>query len=304
MNRFDLESFKKIPRNDLLIYLHQYEILKNEIKISDIFDRINKPIYVFCSIIDDLLRLKLIECINYKSSQDKGSFLPESLLNVKIKLTRLGEDYVECKILGYNLDKYDLNDPLDGFKFLNISCSSLSSLYLKSFEEISTQFSNSKIDIINFYFVLTGKRYKENKEKKVFISYSWDNESHKTWVEKIVNVLNNHFKVEFDKNLEIAMSPSNYMKHNILSSDFVLIIFTKEYNSRIDKMGTGVQTEFSLISEDLFRKISFGKYIPILREGNKIESIPKIMQDSIYSDFRNDESYVESLNKIIELISN
>ena len=303
MNTIDLERFKRIPRNDILIYLHQNTLLGNNIKIRDIYDRINKPTNIFCYIIDDLLGLSLVECKNYSSlTNDFNCFFPERLKNVEIKLTPDGEDYVESRLFGYNLHKFGENDSTNMIKTGNFS-GRLDLLYRQSYEEFYNAHSSVNMDHVNTYYTLTGITHKQNSEKKVFISYSWDSEEHKEWIAKLANDLSDYFHVEYDKNLKIAMSPINYMKQNILSSDYVLIVFTLNYLEKIkDKSASGAKFEYSIIEEDLFRKISFGKYIPILKEGNINESIPEKMNDSIYVDFTSENSYKERLIDLIEKI--
>lgn len=305
MNTEELERYKKIPRHDILIYLHQNEFLGNDLKIRDIYDRINKPNYVFYSIIDDLLRLNLIDCKKYSSKpSDNGSYFPDSLNNVEIKLTPLGQDFVESRLFGFNIQKYPENSPLDSFKVGNMS-GRLPIICNWNYEYFSDKWNHNIIDKKSAYFILTGIDYKVDSEKKVFISYSWDNDNHKSWIKKFSTDLNSKFKVEFDENLKVGMNPYNYMKQNILSSDFVIIVFTPEYFKKANSdKETGVKYEFSIIQDELFRKISSGKYIPILKEGTKEISIPKIMQDAIFVDLSDSRKYNEKLNEIIDKIKN
>jgi len=299
----DLEAFKQIPRNDILIYLHQYKHLNHEIKIIDLYERINKSTKIFCFIIDDLINLQMIECKNYHSIKKGGSTFPVDLNNVEIKITTLGEDYVENKLFGYNLSKYEINDPQDKFNYLGFS-THLLHIYKKDFsyfEDINKR--NYNLDASILYFLCTGKTFKNDNEKKIFISYSWDDENHKLWIDNLAKDLN-QFNVEYDRNLKYGMSPLNYMKSNILSSDYVIIVFTPNYSERIKIVGTGVHTEFSLIGEDLFRKISGGKYLAILKEGKAITSIPEIMQDTLYFNFSLKANYDVEVKNLIATIAN
>ncbi len=302
MTTEEIERFKIIPRNDILIYLHQNSFLGNEIKIRDLYDRINKPNFVFYAIIDDLIRLKLIECKKYYSQfTDRNSFFPESLASAEIKLSPLGVDYVESRLFGFNLQKYDPRNQLDDIRFGKMD-GHLPSLYKMSFNDFS---KSCPYDTRTAYFLVTGIDYKENKEKKVFISYSWDCEEHKTWIKRLATDLNSHFKVEFDSNLKVGIDPSNYMKQNILSSDFVIVVFTPNYLLKVkSEIESGVKYEFSVIQENLFRKVSNGKYIPVLRSGSKEKSIPDLMQHAIYIDFTEDDKYHQNLREIINKIEN
>jgi hypothetical protein len=300
----NLEKFKKIPRNDVLLYLHQNKHYDISVKFKDIYDRINKPTFIFCCIIDDLIRLKFIECKNYVSQiNNRNSIFPIGFDNVEITLTELGSEYTEKRILGYNLECFDKNNSLDTIHIPNMSAH-IDFFFNLEYVDFCKKYNNQVIDPIYSYYIFNGINYKSNNEKKIFISYSWDNEinnEHKEWVDKIALDLSKEFNIEYDKFLKYGMSPNQYMKHNILSSDYVIIIFSPNYKTKVNsEIQTGASTEFSIIKEDLFRKMSHGKYIPILKVGSKNDSIPEMMQDSIYFDFTKVNQYQERIKELIE----
>lgn len=303
MTTNDLEKFRKIPRNDVLIYLHQYNHFSKEIKVKDIYDRINKPTSVFHFIIQDLLRLNLIKTEKYTTVGNiKGSIFPDTLTEMNIYLTEIGKDYVESKLFGLNLSKYSQSDELDLFKIGTWS-GNLEHICKESFETIRNYCRDAQLDAKQTYYLLTGKDYKEDKEKKVFVSYSHDNKEHKNWVSSLVKDLQKKFIVEYDENLTYGMSPENYMQQNIVSSDYVIIVFTPNYLKKVlAKENSGAKYEFSIIQEDLYRKISYGKYIPLLKDGDKDKSIPKIMQ-ALYINFKEQNDYTTQLTNLIEKIS-
>lgn len=307
MTTDDLERYRKIPRNDSLIYLHQNRHLDYETKVRDIYDRLNLPNFFFYCVIDNLLIHKLIKCENYISKPaDNSSFLNDQIKTIKIDITEYGTDFVESRLFGYNLQRFPQNSPLEQI-WVGHMGATLSAIYKDDFAKFCTYYQD--IDrLFNprlAYYFVTGKKFKEDHEKKVFISYSWDNESHKNWVTKLAEDLGKSFHIEYDASLKVSMDQYNFMKHNILSSDHVIIIFTPIYKDRaIHEQTSGVHYEFSIIQGDLFRKIPYGKYIPILKEGTREDSIPTIMQNAIYSDFTDDNRYQEKLNELFELIHN
>jgi len=299
----DLEAFQKVPCNDVLIYLHQNKYINSQVKITDIYERINKPTYIFCVIIDNLIRQKLIVCKNYTSLTSRAAVFPDIMNNVVVDITVAGEDYVESKLFGYNPAKYDKDDSTDSFKYFLTFSTRLSRVFKKPFsyfEEIARNNINNDANVL--YFLCTGKTHKVDNEMKVFISYSWDSEPHKIWIDNLANDLR-QFNVEYDRNLKYGMSPNNYMKRNILSSDFVIIVFTPKYLERINTRDSGVNKEFSIIEEELFRKISKGKYLAILKEGDASTSIPDIMKDTLYFNFTAKENYVSEVQNLIKTIS-
>jgi hypothetical protein len=72
---------------------------------------------------------------------------------------------------------------------------------------------------------------------KVFISYSWDNEPHKTWVKELAARLRSEgvdVKLDLWEVTPGAQLPQ-YMERSVRDNDFVLIICTPQYKSRSDK---------------------------------------------------------------------
>lgn len=303
MTSTEIENFRKVPRNDVLIYLHQNEHVGNENKMKDIYDRINKPLSYFYLIINDLIKTNLIITTNYSTSHSDSTIFPKHLEKCKIELTDEGKDYVISRLFNLNPTKFLPGNKLETVKIGTFS-GNLIHLHKLDFNSIKRSASRARINPNMLYFLLTGKEYKKNEDKKIFISYSYDDKPHCEWVSKFAKDLDKHFIVEHDSStLNYGITPEDYMKSNIISSDFVLIIFTPNYlNKTLSKKDSGAKYEFNLIQEELFRKISYGKYIPILKEGNKDVSIPKIMQ-AWYSDFRDSDSYQIKLKELIQLIS-
>jgi hypothetical protein len=310
MNRTeDIERFKKVPRNDLLIYLYNNEFLEVKTKMQDIYQRINKPNYIFSSIIEDIIKREFVTCTNYTSLlNDRSSFFPDKLSDMTISLTPLGQDYVECRLQGYNLAKYSNNNPHDNISIITSRTrtgGNLVDLNKMSFERFNETWKNKEISAVDAYYIVTGIVHKADEEKKIFISYSWDNESHINWVKKLAEELSEHFSVEYDSGLKFGMNPFNYMKQNILSSDYVLIIFSPTYLDKINSyVSSGAKYEYSIVESDLFRKIPYSKYKPILKSGTMNESIPELMQNAIYIDFNDESLYKQNLNEIIEELKN
>ena len=111
----------------------------------------------------------------------------------------------------------------------------------------------------------------------VFISYSWDNDSHQAWVVSLADYLKSTgVNVLVDKDQHLGRYLPKFMEQSIARADYVLIICTERYKQKADAREGGVGYESNIISGDLFATsgLSEEKYIPILRSGSWNSSLP------------------------------
>ncbi|BDU34166.1 hypothetical protein TUMSATVNIG1_47750 [Vibrio nigripulchritudo] len=140
------------------------------------------------------------------------------------------------------------------------------------------------------------------KYKKIFISYSWDNEEHKNWTKQLSDRLEEFFElaVTFDQYDLDSFSDKNYfMEKGVFDNDLILVVITNEYVNKANHRlgGVGIETKMS-VSRHWDETMSFGNsnIIPILREG---DGIPNYLKDKFYIDFRSDIDFEASFNKFI-----
>ena len=139
----------------------------------------------------------------------------------------------------------------------------------------------------------------------VFISYSWDDEQHKEWVLNLadrlcsdgIDVILDRYYLKPGKNLP------HFVEQSIARAERILIVFTPNYKLKADKRAGGVGYEYSIMNAELYNnQTSNEKIIPVLRAGNKEDSIPAFMQQFIHIDIRNNDnletSYVDLLREI------
>jgi len=145
------------------------------------------------------------------------------------------------------------------------------------------------------------------KTPKVFISYSWDNDSHVEWVLKLASQLTyNGVDVLFDK-WDIAKFGKplpNFMEQSISKAQRVICVMTPNYKKKTDKLVGGVGYEYSIITSEIFSNIGTSKFIPIIREGIDSESIPIALRGRNYCDMRNDKEFDEKLRDLLRDIFN
>lgn len=112
---------------------------------------------------------------------------------------------------------------------------------------------------------------------RVFISYSWDNNEHTSWVKKLADkLLEKGVIVILDQyDLKPGDRLPKFMEEEIVKADYVLIICTKKYKEKADNRTNGVGYEGNIISGELYSKNNEKKFIPIVRqdEYNKVMPI-------------------------------
>lgn len=141
--------------------------------------------------------------------------------------------------------------------------------------------------------------------KTIFIAYSHDSESHKSWVKRFASDLENlgGFTILLDQNLPKGYPLTRFMELGISRADKVLTIGTPEYKKKAEQ-GKGAAFEGSIISTELMNDIDSIKYYPILRSGTFETSFPTILQGRTGDDFTNDAEYENKLQIVVDAISN
>ena len=131
------------------------------------------------------------------------------------------------------------------------------------------------------------------KNLKVFISYSWESEEHKAWVEKLATDLNKYVHVIFDKwDLRPGNEIPHFMEQSVSRSDKVLCVLTPNYKTKCDNRKGGAGKEFSLITSEIARKNPPSKFIPILRSGNYGISCPIALESKLGLDFSSNDPVI------------
>lgn len=137
--------------------------------------------------------------------------------------------------------------------------------------------------------------------KKVFISYSWDSDSHKEWVLYLVNELRkNGIDAEadvFETQLKSVSLPQ-MMVNKVRDSNFVIIVLTEGYANKADKSLGGVGFESQLMLPLLMENPD--KLICIMRhQGDYSKVFPFQLKGQYAIDFSNEKDYEEKLKDLI-----
>lgn len=90
-------------------------------------------------------------------------------------------------------------------------------------------------------------------EKHLYIPYSWDDESHKSWVKEFADFLTSKgFEVALDQDdLVLGDELPEYMEVQVRSADYILVVCTPRiYKRRADERIGGAGYESSLIARE------------------------------------------------------
>jgi len=143
----------------------------------------------------------------------------------------------------------------------------------------------------------------------IFISYSYDNDDHEKWVNKLADDLEKYkeFHVIYDKYDLTSFNDKNYfMESGIYDSNITLIIATKKYSNKANfrEAGVGIETYMAAARhwEDFVKEKKSSTLI-IIRD-NPEKNVPRYMKGKIYLNFNDDSSYNDKLFELIDSIQN
>lgn len=141
--------------------------------------------------------------------------------------------------------------------------------------------------------------------KKVFISYSHDDDLHKEWVRKFAeDLVQNGVEVLLDQwHLHIADDLGFFMEQSISQSDYTLLICTPNFADKVNNRMGGVGLEGELIVGNILVSPRFKtKFIPVLRKGLPSESIPFYLRSRLFIEFKENSIYKKSLEMLLRRI--
>lgn len=136
--------------------------------------------------------------------------------------------------------------------------------------------------------------------KKIFISYSWDNDEHKEWVHKLAQQLCGEFDVKIDVKQPFGTDINIFMERMVSEADRVLLILTPTYKQKADNRENGVGYESVLISDELYANQGSVKFVPIIRKGTKMDSFPKYIGNRKGLSMIDDDEFEDNLKLLVE----
>lgn len=138
---------------------------------------------------------------------------------------------------------------------------------------------------------------------RIFISYSWDSEDHKQWVQKLADDLGElvpDLYVDYDqRGMDHRVDRNQYMESGIFESDAVLVIVTKSYTTKANARQGGVGRETSMAAERHWNESSAKsrtRILAIKREAGA--EMPHYLKATLYFDFSDKDSYRNELERL------
>ncbi|HCN37382.1 MAG TPA: hypothetical protein DIS94_06695 [Bacteroidetes bacterium] len=146
---------------------------------------------------------------------------------------------------------------------------------------------------------------------KVFISYSWKPEEHKELVKDIADrlVQESGIDVMLDRyDLNPGDDKYAYMERMVTDKTIskVLIFSNQEYTNKANNREGGVGTESTIISQEVYQKVTQNKFIPILLEKNHNGEpcLPTFIKSRIHFDFSDAVKFEDEYEKLVRFLYN
>ncbi len=121
---------------------------------------------------------------------------------------------------------------------------------------------------------------------KTFVSYSWDDDSHKKWVAQLATDLR-YDGVETILDQWHAVPGDQlpaFMEREIRENDYVLIICTPKYKLKSDQRKGGVGYEGDIMTAEVHTQRNHRKFIPVLARGTWEQSAPSWLKGKYFVD--------------------
>ncbi len=165
------------------------------------------------------------------------------------------------------------------------------------------------IEVVEPTFVSSNKqsmRDKEVERPKVFISYSWESDSHQKWVLDLADEL-----VRFGittivdkRNIHPGEEITHFIERSINDSDTLLLICTEKYTDKANNRLGGVGMETVISSATFLEARETKNFIPIVRDNNKpsSEKLPLYLGSTLFVDMSTASWRAEPFQKLISAI--
>ena len=140
---------------------------------------------------------------------------------------------------------------------------------------------------------------------KIFISYSWTNDTHiNKVVELAQRLMNDGVDVVLDKwELKEGQDKYAFMERSVTDATItkVIMICDKAYAEKANARRGGVGNETTVISPEVYAKATESKYIPIIfeRDEDGNEYLPAYLKSRIYFDLSSDEIFEANYDALL-----
>ena len=147
---------------------------------------------------------------------------------------------------------------------------------------------------------------KNMKPINVFISYSWDGEDHRAWVQKLANDLDQfqELHVTFDMfDLDNFSDKNLFMERSVKDADIIVVVTTEIYRQKADNRTGGVGIETYLTAIRHWEESEGGGPSKILVASREKYSTPFYLKGKFRIDFHDDDLYQKSLSFLLKSLT-
>jgi len=139
---------------------------------------------------------------------------------------------------------------------------------------------------------------------KVFISYSWEEDSHQQWVRGFADkLLADGIDATIDQyDASLGDRLPHFMEQSITTADYVLIICTPLYKKKADNRKGGGGYEGHIITEELYSKGNERKFIPVVRKGSFDAAMPTFLAGKLGIDLTDPIHFENNYKDLITTI--
>ena len=135
---------------------------------------------------------------------------------------------------------------------------------------------------------------------RAFVSYSWDEDSHKAWVVDLATDLRGD-RVDTTLDQWHAVPGGQlpgFTEKEIRENDYVLIACTPDYRLKADEKRGGVGYEGDIMTAEVHSKGNHRKFIPILARGRWEDSASSWLKGKYYVDLSTLDRYKKNYSDL------
>lgn len=140
---------------------------------------------------------------------------------------------------------------------------------------------------------------------RTFVSYSWSNPAHQSWVLGLAKrLVEDGIEVVLDKwDLKPGHDAIQFMEQMVTDATIskVMLIFDKTYVEKADGRAGGVGTESQIVSPELYGKGKQNKFGALITETDESGKayLPTYYKSRIYFDFSDDRKFEDSYEELL-----
>tara|TARA_R110002020_G_C16308395_1_gene773624 strand:- start:1134 stop:1640 length:507 start_codon:yes stop_codon:yes gene_type:complete len=145
----------------------------------------------------------------------------------------------------------------------------------------------------------------EAADPKLFISYSWSNQDHESWVVKLAEELvSQGIHVILDKwDLQPGHDANDFMEGMVKDKTVtkVIMVCDEVYARKSDSRKGGAGTEAQIITPEIYAETRQDKFVAVVRERDADGKpfLPTYYKGRIYFDLSDPSGYAEEFDKIV-----